>query len=203
MTDKEKIKAKIEQLMYGFNLEADIASYEDVETEKLANIKYQVCKKILEYIDSMQEESVSEELEEAAEVDFICRCENHIFGMNFHKPDMISAFKAGANWKERQFEKNRLKHCDALTKEQAQIESDFVTQHIKENNRTPTFIDAIEYGMRLKEEQIMKDATECEVKIDAGGYPYIDRCIELYDYDKDIPLAKKGDKVKIVAIKGE
>ena len=152
MTDKEKIKTKIEQLMYAFNLEADIASCEDAETEKLANIKYQVCKKILEYIDSMQEEPVSEKLEEAAEVDFICRCENHIFGMNFHKPDMISAFKAGAKWQK---------------------------------------------------EQMMAEAIDVEVKADAGGYPYIDRCIELYDYDKDIPLAKEGDKVKIVVIKGE
>ena len=47
---------------------------------------------------------------------------------------------------EKQFEVNRLAHCDELTKEQAQIESDFVTQHLKENKRTPTFIDAIKYG---------------------------------------------------------
>jgi hypothetical protein len=41
----------------------------------------------------------------------------------------------------------------------------------------------------------------CEVKIDAGGYPYISCDIELYDYDKDQPLAQKGDKVKILVIK--
>ena len=57
--------------------------------------------------------------------------------------------------------------------------------------------------MRLKEEQMMKDAFECKVKVDAGGCPYIDRCIELYDYDKDIPLAKKGDRVKVIVIKEE
>ena len=45
------------------------------------------------------------------------------------------------------FEKNRLAHCDEITKEQAQIESDFVVNHLKKNKRTPTFIDAIEYGM--------------------------------------------------------
>lgn len=38
---------------------------------------------------------------------------------------------------------------------------------------------------------------ELEVKEDAGGYPYIDKHIELYDYDTDEPLAKKGDKVVV------
>lgn len=59
------------------------------------------------------------------------------------------AFIAGAEWQYEQFEKERLKHCDELTAEQAQIESDFVVQHLKNFNRTPTFIDAIEYGKRL------------------------------------------------------
>ena len=59
------------------------------------------------------------------------------------------AFKAGANWQYEQFEKERLKHCDELTAEQAQIESDFVVHHLEKYNRTPTFIDAIEYGRRL------------------------------------------------------
>lgn len=58
-------------------------------------------------------------------------------------------FKFGAKWQYEQFEKERLKHCDELTAEQAQIESDFVVQHLKKYNRTPTFIDAIEYGKRL------------------------------------------------------
>lgn len=58
------------------------------------------------------------------------------------------AFMAGANWRYEQFEKERLKHCDELTAEQAQIESDFVVQHLKNFNRTPTFIDAIEYGRK-------------------------------------------------------
>lgn len=40
---------------------------------------------------------------------------------------------------------------------------------------------------------------ECEVKVDAGGYPYIPQ-IELYDYEKDIPLAKVGDKVKVIIV---
>lgn len=44
--------------------------------------------------------------------------------------------------------------------------------------------------------------TPIVVKEDAGGYPYIP-VIELYDYDNDVPLAKKGDKVKIIIVKEE
>lgn len=44
------------------------------------------------------------------------------------------------------------------------------------------------------------DAIEREVKVDAGGYPFIE-ATELYDYDNDKPLAKAGDKVKVVFIK--
>lgn len=55
--------------------------------------------------------------------------------------------------------------------------------------------------VKWKEQQMMAKAVDAVVKIDAGGYPYVDRTIELYDYDKDIPLAKRGDKVKILVIK--
>ena len=65
------------------------------------------------------------------------------------KYDIEDIFIAGAEWQYEKFEKERLKHCDELTAEQAQIESDFVVQHLKNFNRTPTFIDAIEYGRRL------------------------------------------------------
>ena len=75
----------------------------------------------------------------------------------------------GANLKELQFERERLKHCDALTSEQAQIESDFVAKHLKENCRKPTFIDAIEYGMKLQEEQMMSKAIDAVVIVDRIG----------------------------------
>lgn len=56
------------------------------------------------------------------------------------------------------------------------------------------------HGFNDCKEYIMKDATDVIVHIDAGGYPYIPQ-IELYDYDKDIPLAKEGDKYKVILIK--
>ena len=62
---------------------------------------------------------------------------------------------------------------------------------------------AIEYAKQEMKLQLMKDAVEVKVKVDAGGYPYVDRVIELYDYEKDIPLAKAGDKVKLLVLKEE
>lgn len=61
-------------------------------------------------------------------------------------------------------------------------------------------LDAIEYGAKWQKQQMMSKAIVRKVKVDAGGYPYIDTT-ELYDYNKDIPLAKEGDKVKVIVIK--
>ena len=58
-----------------------------------------------------------------------------------------------------------------------------------------------EEGKNIMKQQLMAKAVDAVVKVDAGGYPYIDRTIELYDYDKDTPLAKKGDKYKVILIK--
>lgn len=62
---------------------------------------------------------------------------------------------------------------------------------------------AYDKGVADTKEQMMKNAIDTIVKVDAGGYPYVDRTIELYDYDREIPLAKKGDKVKVIVIKDE
>ena len=63
-------------------------------------------------------------------------------------------------------------------------------------------LDAIEFGAKWKEKKMMRNAIDVTVHIDSGGYPYIPQ-IEFYDYDKDVPLAKKGDKYKVVLIKYE
>ena len=63
-----------------------------------------------------------------------------------------------------------------------------------------TALRAIEYAKRETKQQLMKDAIDVVVHIEAGVYPYIPQ-IELYDYDKDVPLAKEGDKYKVVLIK--
>ena len=105
-----------------------------------------------------------------------------------------------ANWQKQQMERYRIEHCKSLTNEQAELEDNFVSSHVENNNRIPTFIDAIEYGMEYCKQQMMAKAIDATVHIDAGGYPYIPQ-IELYDYDKDIPLAKEGDKYNVVLIK--
>ena len=64
------------------------------------------------------------------------------------------------------------------------------------------YIQGVMDGAKWKIAKLMKDATPVTVHIDAGGYPYIPQ-LELYDYDKDVPLAKEGDKYKVILIKEE
>ena len=163
MDKVQKIREKVERLMYGFNLQADIASCEDAETEKLANIKYQLCKKILEYIDTMQEEPVSDDLEKEFD-DIYDKLEKE-----YARKTGLAGYRKGynfclkiarhfANWQAEQFEKNRLAACDAQTNEEAEIERDFVMSIIEKEHRQPTFDDAIKYGMRLQRENMIKEA---------------------------------------------
>ena len=89
-------------------------------------------------------------------------------------------FEAGAQWQKEQdekdisdqlfvahlqgvehakkiFEKNSFEAYDKMSKEQDDLEQDFVVSHIEKHNCTPTFIDAIEFGMKKQKEQMMKD----------------------------------------------
>ena len=64
-------------------------------------------------------------------------------------------------------------------------------------------LDAIRACIEMvqwQKEQMMKGVIEVTAHIDSGGYPYIPQ-MELYDYDNDVPLAKEGDKYKVVLIK--
>ena len=105
-----------------------------------------------------------------------------------------------AKWQTEQFEKERLKHCDALTKEQAQIESDFVINHLKKNNRTPTFIDAIEYGMEYAKEQMLKDAVEAAVT-DIRTYKNENEVDFSVMYEKGIIPYELEQEVKLIIVK--
>lgn len=62
-------------------------------------------------------------------------------------------------------------------------------------------IDGFKAGAEWQKGQMLKDAVERTVKIDSGGYPYIDITAELYDYGHDVPLAKEGELVKIIIVK--
>ena len=93
-----------------------------------------------------------------------------------HYADIICSFIDGATWQKEQMEERWLKDRDGC------------------------FWDGVEEGKKAMREQMLKEAVERIVKEDAGGYPYID-ATELYDYTEDKPLAKKGDKVRIVIVK--
>jgi hypothetical protein len=113
------------------------------------------------FIDNLQEEHVSEDLENAAEII-----------LKNIEPDAFHIVNQG---------------CMNEREEPAWSEE--------------LVLKAIKDGANWQKEQMMAKAVDAVVKIDAGGYPYVDSTIELYDYDKDIPLAKRGDKVKILVIR--
>lgn len=76
----------------------------------------------------------------------------------------------------------------------------FTKDNYTDEDRKVLCADCDERCEYNKKEQIMANAIDVTVHIDAGGYPYIPQ-IELYDYDRDIPLAKEGDKYKVILIK--
>lgn len=63
LIDKDAVLAEIEKLMYGFNLEADIASTGECFNEELADAKYQLCKLILSFINALEVKEVDLEKE--------------------------------------------------------------------------------------------------------------------------------------------
>ena len=108
-------------------------------------------------------------------------------------PILSNTSNIGNNWKEEQFEKNRLKHCNSITNEQAELEQEFIDQHLDKHQRIPTFLDAIEYGMRLREQQMMARAVDGEV-----GYWNL-RGLSV---NAKLPRSvNEGDKVKVIVIK--
>ena len=143
--------ANIENIFYGKPTDPDILTVVMKDGKRL------YCDEVCP-IDSLPEEPVSEELEEAAKKHAKCQREDDLeCGYDLTK---LESFIAGAKWKEEQVEKNRLKHCNSITNEQAEMEQKFLDEHLDKNNRMPTFLDAIEYGMRLQKQQMMKGAFE-------------------------------------------
>ena len=136
------------------------------------------------FMDEMRGREPEVDLEEAAE--------------NIYKTPFgtrAEDFIAGAEWMQDQFEKNRLSHCDKLTKEEYDRETDFATEIIEKEHRQPTFTDAINYGMRVMKDQMMKEAAEGVVEDwNPESHPEI-----------TIPLNPEeftaGDKVKLIVVK--
>lgn len=110
---------------------------------------------LLDFINSLQEEPMSEDLEEAAKKagqKYFPDKDNIWARPNYEAMAAANAFKEGAEWQKEQFEKNRLEHCDSITEEQYNLECGFIDQHIKKYHRIPTILDAIESGMKKQME---------------------------------------------------
>lgn len=122
-----------------------------------------------------EDKKLPENREEAAE-NYIAPIENDegLDYINFNGRDIKDAFIAGAEW---QYQKDRYEFAKIKTK---------------------TWCE----GFDDCKKQMMEDAVEIEVVEDAGGFPIVPLdAIELYDYENDKPLAKAGDKVRVIVIK--
>lgn len=142
MIDKvQKIHEEVERLMNELIQEKEKGFGSDTDDACILELQ-----NVLTYIDSLQEEHVSEDLEDAAD--------------------------------------------NAL--------SNVLNTH--EIVNVGSCLEMFRFGAQWQKEQMMKDATDVTVHIDASDCPYIPQ-MELYDYDKDVPLAKDGEKVKVIVIK--
>ena len=141
MTDKELLKKTAERLR-------KIA--EDTQRITTGNMSHNLtclrgfALRAAESIERhLQEEPVSNDLEEAIKKYLKSLRKSHFEGY-----DIERAFKKGAQWQEGQMEKNRIEHCDNITEEQYNLETEFLDDFLDKNKRMPTFLDAIEYGMQ-------------------------------------------------------
>ena len=160
MTDKEKFRKEVEKLKSNLIYGA-CSSQIAMETR----CKEEAYNEVLSILDTMQEEPVSDDLEEAIANEwkgYIDRGAATVDALEDNTQELTFAkgFYRGAQWKKEQFEKNRLKHCDSITNEQAELEQGFIDQHLDEHQRMPTFLDAIEYGMKKMKEQMMAKAVD-------------------------------------------
>ena len=136
-------------------------------------------------VPKKQEEPISEDLEEASK--------NYALNntpWDDCKDEIQESFKAGAKWQKTKDESTTEDLGEYINK----LSKQFPEMSFAKLSRIAVRV------AKWKNEQMMAKAVNVEVKADAGGYPYIPQ-MELYDYDKDVALAKEGDKYKVVLIK--
>lgn len=173
MTNKiQKIREGIEKLKSNL-IHGACSSQVAMETR----CKEEAYNEVLAILDTMQEESVSEDFEKALASEWKAYNDRGAATVdaledNTQELAFAKGFYRGANW---------------------QREQDQSTIELAEDH-------AMLAGMEKMKEEMMANATEVTVHIEAGNYPYIPQ-LELYDYDKDMPLAKEGDKYKVILIK--
>lgn len=143
--------------------------------------------------DIVNKPSLPSDLDEVAKEYATTHLRNNEF------PTADSAFKAGAKWMQDPFEKNRLANCDKLTKEENDRETDFATEIIEKEHRQPTFTDAINYGMRVMKEQIMKEAVEGTIICYNDETYSVESCC----FDNKEHYHHSGDKARIIVLPKE
>lgn len=209
MTDKEKYDF-IDHVVHLTLFEEDRllnehgGDYSGLEKDGIDSNEYYriVTERVINTLNYIQEESVSEELEVAA---------MKWFNSVKYKSDLsgtpTNAFKAGAKWGKNQamaeIQAQSMALAHGCPKEPV---SENLGEYINElSKQIPevSFAKLSRIAVRVAKWQkakLIANATKVTVHIDAGGYPYIPE-IELYDYNKDVPLAKEGDKYKVVLFK--
>lgn len=101
---------------------------------------------LLDYLyDQIKETSTDDNIEQ--EIERISK--NQYFDFS----DWKAIARHFANWQKQQMENNRIAHCDIITEEEYNLETNFVDQHIDKYNRLPTYLDAIEYGKQLQKQE--------------------------------------------------
>ena len=180
----EQIRAEIERRMNCFKNERNtLLKASDNNLSLGARIA--MCEELLVFIDSLQEEPVNEDKDLEETINTIKLLTSNTALLTFEY-----GFRKGAEWQ----------------KEKDKSLSDDLGEYINELSKQfpeMSFAKLSRIAVRVAKwqmAQMMKDATDVTVHADAGGYPYIPQ-MELYDYDKDIPLAKEGDKYNVVLIK--
>jgi len=185
MTDK----AKLEEIKKLANAMYYAAMYLTTDASQLHKAMDEYHKFI---IHECKEEPVSDDLGE-----YINELSKQFPEVSFAKLSRIAV--RVVKWQKEQFEKNRLKHCNSITNEQAELESDFIDQHLDKYQRMPTFLDAIEYGMRLQKEQMMKDVMPCVLEwYDGFVLNFTEEQLNDVVTKNNINI---GDKVKLIVIK--
>lgn len=131
----------------------------------------------------------------------------------------IDGFKAGAEWQKNIPKELSSDDLEKAAKEYSRNVSDghnyrdltcgFIAgaEWMKEKDTRDMYMSdnrhyekVYELGKKDMKKKMLEDAVERTVKIDSGGYPYIEITAELYDYEHNVPLAKEGELVKIIIV---
>ena len=118
------MKAYIDKSAVVAEIKRRINGLKDCHADTVAGYVGEISglKRILAFIDTLEvidvnEEPVSNDLEEAATKYARKQLSNPDYPTYNDEYEMECAFEAGAQWQKEQMEKNRIEHCDNITEE--------------------------------------------------------------------------------------